>query len=129
MKKIIYSMAFAVLGMFAVPAFAQAASASASWTAPTTYTDGSALSGSQITSYTVYYGTTAGGPYPNSLVVPSVSGTTPTTATISNLGVGTWYFVVTVTTTNGMTSVYSNQASKIILPSAAPNAPTVLTIK
>ena len=101
----------------------------ATWVAPTAYTDSTALPASQIAQYTVSYGTTAGGPYTNSVNVLPVNGVVPTTVTITGLTVGTWYFVVTATATNGVTSANSNEASKTIVTVAAPNAPTILTIK
>ena len=100
---------------------AMAGQAVATWTTPTTYTDMSALPASQIASYNVYYGTTSGGPYTN---VVNISGANNST-TIANLAVGTWYFVATVVSTNGLESAYSNQASKVILSSAKPSAVTI----
>jgi len=101
----------------------------ATWVAPTAYTDSTALPASQIAQYTVSYGTTTGGPYTNTVNVLPVNGVVPTTVTITGLTVGTWYFVVTATATNGMVSANSNEASKNIVTTAAPNPPTILTIR
>ena len=75
---------------------------------------------SGATSYTVYYGTTSGGPYPN-----SVTGITGTTCTVSGLSNGTTYYFVAVALGSSGTSPYSNQASATpIAPSAAPTGLT-----
>jgi hypothetical protein len=131
MKKLIYvalTAALFVSGL--VSAATPAASlAIASWTAPTTYTDNTTLPANQLAQYTLSYGNVSGGPYPNTINVLPVNGVIPTTITITGLTVGTWYFIVTATSTNGMTSANSNEASKTIISSAAPNPPTILTIK
>jgi hypothetical protein len=116
MRKVILALALSFISFSAM-----AGQAVATWTTPTTYTDMSALPASQIASYNVYYGTTSGGPYTN---VVNISGANNTT-TIANLAVGTWYFVATVVSTNGLESAYSNQASKVILSSAKPSAVTI----
>jgi hypothetical protein len=64
---------------------------SLSWTAPVAHADGSALALSEISGYTVYYGTSSGN-HPNSLTIND--GAT-TSATISNLPLATYYVVVT----------------------------------
>lgn len=128
MKKFIY-VAFIALFSSELAEATTTPSAIANWTATTTYTDNTALPASQLIQYTVSYGNTAGGPYPNTINVLPVNGVIPTTVTITGLTVGTWYFVVTATATNGLTSANSNEASKVIVTTAAPNPPTILTIK
>ena len=128
MKKFIY-VAFIALFFSELAEATTTPSAIANWTATTTYTDNTALPASQLTQYTVSYGNTSGGPYPNTVSVLNVNGVIPTTVTITGLTVGTWYFVVTATATNGLTSANSNEASKVIVTTAAPNPPTILTIK
>jgi len=129
MRKLILALFAALLVLPNLVAQAATPTALANWTAPTAYTDTTVLPASQIAYYTVSYGNTSGGPYTNSVQVLPVNGTVPTTVTITGLTLGTWYFVVTATATNGVTSANSNEASKTILTVAAPNAPTILTIK
>ena len=82
--------------------------ATLSWTAPTTRTDGSALT--NLAGYHLYYGTTPGS-YPNVITVAN-----PGLATyvVSNLPAGTYYFVATAFDANGVESAYSNTGSKTI---------------
>jgi hypothetical protein len=128
MKKLIL-IATAIFFVSYTTVNAATPAAVATWVAPTAYTDTTVLPASQISYYTVSYGNTTGGPYTNSVQVLPVNGVAPTTVTVTGLTVGTWYFVVTATATNGVTSANSNEASKTIVTVAAPNAPTILTIK
>jgi hypothetical protein len=68
--------------------------------------DGSALALSEITGYTVYYGTSSGN-YPNSLPINDGSATS---ATITNLTLGTYYVVVTTRDSGGRESSHSGEA-------------------
>jgi hypothetical protein len=79
------------------------------WTAPTTYTDGSSLPLNQIDYYKLYWGT-ASGVYSNT--ISNITGTSYTMSFPD--GTNTVYAVATVVTnTNGnQESSYSNQASK-----------------
>jgi hypothetical protein len=83
-------------------------SATLSWTAPTTNTNGSPLT--DLSGYTVYYGTSA------SSLTQTVQLTDPTDVsyTIQNLAAGTWYFGVTALASDGTQSSMSNVASKTI---------------
>ena len=83
-------------------------SATLSWTAPTTRADGSALT--NLAGFDLYWGTTVG-TYPN---VRQITSSSTVDDVISNLGGGTWYFVVTALDANGVESDYSNVASKTI---------------
>lgn len=84
------------------------AAATLSWTAPTTNTDGSAVT--NLAGYHIYYGTS-----PSSLsTMIDVSNPATTTYTVSNLSSGTWYFAVNAYTTNGTDSALSNTDSKSI---------------
>lgn len=67
----IIAVALAVLVSFA--AFGQTMDVTLSWTAPSTNTDGTPLT--NLAGYKVYWGTTQGGPYPNSVTIQG----TPTT--------------------------------------------------
>jgi len=88
----------------------QTGSASLSWNAPVTRANGSALAMNEIESYRLYYGTAAGS-YNNS--VP-VNDPYTNSLTISDLPVGTYYFVITATDMDGLESGYSNMATKVV---------------
>ncbi len=81
-------------------------SAILSWNAPTTNTDGTALT--DLAGYKIYYGT-ASGNYTTTINVGNV-----TTYTINNLAPGTYYFAATAVNSAGNESGYSNEASKTI---------------
>ena len=83
------------------------ATATLSWTAPTTNTDGTPLT--DLAGFKVYYGTSAGS-YSQSFDAGNVL-----SYTISNLSSGTYYFAATAYDTAGNESVYSNQVSRTIL--------------
>ena len=82
--------------------------ASLTWTAPTTNTDGSALT--NLAGYHIYYGTS---PAALSTMI-DVANPGTTTYSVSSLGSGTWYFAVNAYTTGGVDSVLSNTSSKSI---------------
>jgi hypothetical protein len=82
-------------------------SATISWTPPTSYTDGSALT---IAGYRIYWGTVQNN-YPNS---KTLNGAGLSSAVIDQLTPATYYFVVTTFDGTGAESVYSNAASKTI---------------
>lgn len=75
-----------------------------------------------IAAYVVKWGTTQGGPYPNSsadLAPPAASATWLTTETtyshtVSSLSSGTWYFVVYTKDAGGNLSDASIEQSKVI---------------
>lgn len=83
-------------------------SASLTWRAPTTNTDGTPLG--DLAGFRVYYGS---GPrsYSQSLSVPSPS---VTSVLVESLPVGTWYFAVKAYTSSGAESDYSAEASKFV---------------
>jgi hypothetical protein len=89
---------------------AQTGSAVLNWTAPVARADGAALAMSEIAGYTVYYGTTAGN-YPNSYDVNDLSATS---ASITNLPLGTYYMVVTTRDSDGRESVPSSMVAKLV---------------
>ncbi len=82
-------------------------SASLSWTAPTTNSDGSALT--NLAGYRIRYGTTTA---MSQTVQVSTAGVT--SYTLGNLTSGTWYFAVLAYASNGAESPLSNTASKTI---------------
>ena len=79
-----------------------------SWDAPTTYTDGTALS--NLAGYKIYVGTSHGN-YTRSIDVGNV-----TTCTIDSLSLapGTYYFAATEYDSEGKESAFSNEVSKKI---------------
>jgi Putative Ig domain len=98
----------------ALPAFSIAVtepaqgSASLSWRAPTTNTDGSPLS--DLAGFRVYYGYGSRS-YSQSLSIPSPS---VTSVLLESLPAGTWYFAVKAYTSSGVESDYSPEASKFV---------------
>ncbi len=79
---------------------------SLAWDAPTTYVDGTPITGTL--GYKVYYGT-ASGAYAYTVDVQ-----TATSWTINSLSHGTWYFEVTCYDSNGSESDFSNEISTTI---------------
>lgn len=115
-----YAIMFAILvGGLGWSVGAGAGTANLSWDPPTQYEDGTTLPLSEISYYKIYYGTSDGGPYSSSITVPGTS----TTATISNLTKGVWYFVATTVATNGMESALSTEGSKEVKSNARPKPP------
>lgn len=82
--------------------------ATLSWTAPTTNTDGSALT--NLAGYHIYYGTSP------SALSTTINVTNPgtTSYSLASLASGTWYFAVNAYTTGGLDSGLSNTSSKTI---------------
>jgi hypothetical protein len=82
--------------------------ATLSWTAPTENTDGSVLL--NLGGYVIHYGTVA------TDLTSSITISNPglTTYVIDNLAAGTYYFTLSATTTGGVQSVASNEASVTI---------------
>lgn len=90
------------------PAPTAKGSATLSWTAPTSNSDGSALT--DLAGYHIYYGTSAGS------LSNMVNIASPSTLTyvIGNLSIGTWYFAVAAYTNTGLQGGMSNVGSKTI---------------
>jgi len=78
------------------------------WTAPTTNTNGSALT--NLAGYRVYYGTNSSA-LNQSVDVPSAGATD---YVVTGLTAGTWYFAVAAYTNTGLQSAYSSVVSKSI---------------
>ncbi|MBS0394697.1 MAG: hypothetical protein JSR54_08730 [Proteobacteria bacterium] len=87
---------------------ASSGSATVSWVAPTTRTDGTPLT--NLAGFRVYYGTSPG-TYTTSI---TVANPTVTSYVVSSLTSGTYYFVTTAYDTNGLESAYSAGGSKTI---------------
>jgi hypothetical protein len=79
-----------------------------SWTAPTTYTDGSVIIG--LAGYKIYYGT-ASGNYTGSINVVGKNSTSMPAATLVSAvpAPGTYYIAVTAYDSSGIESDYSNE--------------------
>jgi len=99
----------------ALPAFSIAVtqpvtsgSATLTWTAPTTNTDGSALT--DLAGYHIYYGNS---PSALSTMIDIASAGT-LSYTVSSLASGTWYFAISAYTTSGLQSALSATGSKSI---------------
>jgi hypothetical protein len=85
-----------------------AGSATLSWTAPTTDTNGQALT--NLAGYRIYYGTSAGNL--SQAIVLNSTGTQ--TYVIENLAPGTWYFAIAAFSSAGTVSALSDIVSKTI---------------
>src|SRR5262245_31382666 len=77
---------------------------------------------STVTSYKVYYGP-APGAYVGSVQVSAPA----TSAVVSNLVAGAYYFSATAISSNGVESLYSNVAAYSVIANAAPVA-TAITV-
>jgi hypothetical protein len=84
------------------------ASATLSWVAPTTNTDGSRLR--NLAGYEIHYGTRSR-QYDQVL---RVAGANVTSAVIEGLAPATWYFAVIAYSSDGTQSDFSNEASKTV---------------
>ncbi len=76
-----------------------------SWNAPVQREDNSTLAANEIKKYTIHYGTTSGQHTEQSIAFEA------TTYTITGLPVGTYYFVLTTTDTDGRVSAYSEEVA------------------
>ena len=100
--------AFSIQVSAAAPPPPPSGSATLSWVAPTTNTDGTPLT--DLAGFMINYGTSA-----NAMTQSvNVSSATATGYTVGSLNAGTWYFTVVVYTTAGAQSAPSNVASKTI---------------
>lgn len=125
--KMITAMMAAVLGLAILAAQAQTAtthSAAVSWTAPTTNTDGSAITGTLT--YTLYQGTQ---PATGTATLASVqTGLTAASATVTTgLTAGSTQCFAVTATANGVASAQSGQACAAI-PFSTPGVPTQITV-
>jgi len=91
----------------ALPMATLAGEFSVAWEPPTEYVDGTPLYPEDISGYTVKYGT-ASGTYQYQAKIPGVV----SSATISGISGGTYFVVVSVTSTAGVTSDNSNEVVK-----------------
>jgi hypothetical protein len=82
--------------------------ATLSWVAPTTNTNGTAVT--PLTGYHIYYGTTES----DLTQSVAVSGGTTTTYEVTGLASGTWYFAVAADAADGTESAQSAIGSKTL---------------
>jgi Fibronectin type III domain len=82
--------------------------ATLSWQAPTTNTDGSPLT--NLSGYVIYYGTSASN-LGNNVQITTVG---IQTYVVENLAAGTWYFAVKAVTSTGVESALSAIVAKTI---------------
>jgi hypothetical protein len=103
-----------------------------SWTAPTNYEDGTIIPGTDILSYTIYCGTTLGGPYDFSYPAGTGETTTVDVATCVQGTPGTYYFVATAFSPDfNAESAFSNEATRIYTAidlGKVPTAPVLISV-
>ena len=124
MKKLILIVCAAVF-CAVIESEAYAGSATATWTHPTSYVDGSPLVATDISQTRLEYGSCSGTAFGVKSGETVVAGAA-TTATISGLAAGSYCFRA-YTTAKGVESGPSAVASKTV-PQAAPSPPTLTTI-
>ncbi|MBI4684808.1 MAG: PKD domain-containing protein [Nitrospirae bacterium] len=106
-NKLLCTALFIIAVIFSNSGLLFASTATLSWNAPTTNTDGTALT--DLVGYRIYYGISSGA-YTKAIDVGNV-----TTSVINNLIDGmTYYFAITAYNTIGNESAYSNEVSKTI---------------
>ena len=88
----------------------QTGSFSVSWTAPVAHADGAPLSLADIGGYRIYYGKESGS-YTD---VADLNDGAATSATVSDVPLGTTYAVMTTYDAAGRESTYSQEVSKIV---------------
>lgn len=118
MRKI---LAFLVLSLASLSALA--GTANLSWTAPTTRTDGSALTGA--VTYKVYRGTSAAAVGSATTALATV--TAGTTYTDASAPAGTQFYAVSAVDSGGLESA-KTAAVSVVIPSAPPSPPTGLSV-
>ncbi|MEH6354938.1 MAG: fibronectin type III domain-containing protein [Marinobacter sp.] len=87
--------------------------ATLSWRAPVTRVNGDVLSGQNLASYEIRYGTSADN-LSRSAVFDGAAGLVDMSYTIENLSAGTWYFTIQAKDDNGLLSSPSAIVSKNI---------------
>jgi hypothetical protein len=124
-KRITMLFALAMAIVVAGPLAARAETLS--WTAPTTYTDGSAIGSATIT-YLAVWSTSSSLTSPTTLA-SSISGTS-TTFNVSTAGMarGTTIYFGVRATVGGVNSAYSSALSWLV-PTLSPSAPGGLSIQ
>lgn len=122
-------MAIIMLGavaLFLLAGSAFAGEATVTWTNPTTRTDGSALTASQIGSTKIEWGTCQGSSFGAAAGSASAVGAA-TSLVVPSLPAGTDCFRVATIDAAGLQSDWSAVASKVV-PVAPPNPPVIVTV-
>ena len=104
--------------MFLIALSGMASAATLTWNAPTTNTDGSALT--NLAGFKIHYGTaTATYNQPTITITLAQAACTVATPPVCTYNAlvpdGTWFFVVTAYNTANTESPYSNEVSKVVL--------------
>jgi hypothetical protein len=81
------------------------------WDTPSTYTDSTPLTESNLKEYRIYFSTQSGSYSAGSSYTVSAPTTRVKVKDIISLGTGTYYFVVTAVDRANMESVFSNEVS------------------
>lgn len=98
----------AISGQAATLTYVSGSGQSITWTIPTQSADGTTLS--DLAGFRIYYGTS-----PDNLnSTQDVANAAATSATVSGLTPGTWYFSVVAYDSDGFESVFSAQTSKVV---------------
>lgn len=95
-----------------------------SWSAPTQYTDGSAIPSTTAITYNLYLGTAGPG---SEAATPAQTGITALTATSSGYSAGENVCGTLTAVANGQESAHSSEACKAF--PAVPKAPAALAVK
>ena len=95
-----------------------------SWTAPTTFTDGTTIPSTDAITYNLYVGTAGKA---SEATTPVQTGLTTTTVTTSGYAAGTTVCGEVTAVVNGVESARSNEACKSFPD--LPSAPTNVTVK
>lgn len=112
----------AILLTVLVAAAAKAGTVTLNWVAPTTCTDGTAVTNCATTGYRVYGALQ--GVVPKAIVWTAIK--TDTSAVLANVPAGTWCYQMT-TVAGALESLPSNEVCKTIAP-PGPNPPTLTTV-
>jgi len=131
---IIAALAFAVLTFSALNIVNAAPNSNFSWTAPIQYVDGNMIPATDILTYRVYCGNTAGGPYIYSYDAGSaVEAATLDVGSCVQGTPGTYYFVATAYSTDfSEESAFSNEATRTYTAQdlgRVPLPPTLLSVQ
>jgi hypothetical protein len=117
------SFACLALSLIALPGLAQTApTATLTWSAPTTYSDGTAIPSTVTVTYNIYQGTSA-----TTLTKVAAGVTAVTDSITTGLADGTTYYWAVTAVAGGLEGAQSNVASKVFA-SVAPGVVT-LTVK
>ncbi len=120
---LLFALVMAIVA--AVPLAAQAETLS--WTAPTTYTDGSSIGSATIT-YMAVWSTSSSLASPTTLVSSTSATSTTFNVTTAGMTRGTTVYFGVRATVGGVNSAYSSALSWLV-PTLAPSAPGGLSVQ